>query len=76
MVCVIIRMDAGCEYAKEAGEQKGFLGHDVWILKLFWNYFRCKVIDCARGDQEKYLTRVNKEVNVLKNSKIAIGGAS
>lgn len=42
--------------------------------KMFWNYFRCKVIDCARGDQEKYLTRVNKEVNVLKNSKIAIGG--
>ena len=42
--------------------------------KLFWNYFRCKVIDCARGDQEKYLTRVNKEANVLKNSKIVIGG--
>lgn len=42
--------------------------------KLFWNYFRYKIKDCARGDQKKYLTRVNKEVNVLKNSKIAIWG--
>ena len=41
---------------------------------MFWNYFRCKVKDCAGSDQEKDLTRVNKGVNVLKNSKIAIGG--
>ena len=41
---------------------------------MFWNYFRCKVKDCARSDQEKDLTRVNSGVNVLKNSKIAIGG--
>ena len=41
---------------------------------MFWNYFRYKVKDCARSDQEKDLTRVNKEVNLLKNNKIAIGG--
>ena len=39
MVCVIIRMDAGCEYAKKANEQKGFLGHDVWILKIVLELF-------------------------------------
>lgn len=72
-VCVIIRMGAGCESAKEADEQKCFLGHDVWILKLFWNYFRYKVKDCARRDLEKDLTRVNVVVKVLKNSRIAIG---
>ena len=72
-VCVIIRMGAGCESAKEADEQKCFLGHDVWILKLFWNYFRYKVKDCARRDLEKDLTRVNVGVKVLKNSRIAIG---
>ena len=41
---------------------------------MFWNYFLYKFKDCARRDQEKDLTRVNQEVNVLKNSKIAIGG--
>jgi hypothetical protein len=40
---------------------------------LFWNYFRCKVKDCARRDQKKDLTRVNVGVKVLKNSRIAIG---
>ena len=39
---------------------------------MFWNYFRGKVKDCAGSDQEKDLTRVNKEVNVMKNSNIAI----
>jgi hypothetical protein len=39
---------------------------------LFWNYFRYKVKDCARRDQEKDLTRVNVGENALKNSRIAI----
>lgn len=40
---------------------------------MFWNYFRYKVKDCARRDQEKDLTRVNVGVKVLKNSRIVIG---